>query len=440
MFSVLTTFWGQTDKIPISKLHKDVKFYFKTIKKVHPNPYAFHSAEKIKSVEEKIIQQINEPLTPIEFAVVMGFETNNLFDSHTIVQRAYSLTYDPEWFPHPDSCLFFPYNVVSINDELFFIDDNSELNKIISINEHLIENVAKNMMQLFSADVSLSNKIEKIEKNFSYYYYLIYKEYEHFEIKFFDSNNQIKVQFVTGVTKKNISSVNKQKFIPKTENKDLILTFFGDSIALLTINTFRLWQDNSYIDFLSNSFNSISEKKSKYLFINIKDNGGGSSISVNLLLDHIYDGNYNFLSCVYKYKKGKHQGFVLYERQSNVNNIFSGYLFLIQGYETASAAVNLSSVIKSTRRGIIVGSQTKEPASSYSRANVYKMPNSKLTFQCATGFFILPSGSAFDDKWIEPDIEINFQEMPLNEETLKIIIDKARVNYNAYFEKYSVNK
>jgi hypothetical protein len=44
---------GQKDNIPVKKLHKDVKFFFSTIKKVHPNPYAFADAKILDSIEKK---------------------------------------------------------------------------------------------------------------------------------------------------------------------------------------------------------------------------------------------------------------------------------------------------------------------------------------------------------------------------------------------------
>jgi hypothetical protein len=46
----------------VKKLHQDVRFYFKTIKEVHPNPYAFASKETIDSVEKTILNEIKKPM------------------------------------------------------------------------------------------------------------------------------------------------------------------------------------------------------------------------------------------------------------------------------------------------------------------------------------------------------------------------------------------
>ena len=461
MLFIMKLLFAQNEKIDEKKLHEDVNFYFKTIKNVHPDYTAFHNKEEIDEVKKNILKQICEPITINDFAILMEIETKKLFDSHTIIHGAYT-TY-PEYNIYPNTTLFFPYKVVFEGDNLFYIDDNFIKYKIVSINKNFVENIINDMKRIFSADISLPNKIEQIEKNFSYYYYLIYKENNNFVLNFIDNMEKTTEISVLGVSKEilQLNKLTNNAYI--IDNINFRLDLFEDSIALITINTFKLLKDHSYFDFLKNSFKTIAEKGIKYLFIDIKDNGGGSSSNVNVLFDYIFEENYNFLGGLqevryskdyiknlvseekeiaksdrnkYKYNKKdeyKFDGF-LWTRKNNVSDIFTGHLFIIQGQKTASAALDLSSAIKYTRRGIIIGKPTKEPASSFSQGTVFKLPNSKLSFQCATGFFVIPSGSAFDDKWIEPDIDFEFNESPITNETLKKLIENANIRYRAYFE------
>lgn len=48
--------------------------------------------------------------------------------------------------------------------------------------------------------------------------------------------------------------------------------------------------------------------------------------------------------------------------------------------------------------------------------------------------FILPSGSAHDDRWIQPDIEFDLREIQLDESTLKNFIEKGRECYQGFFK------
>ena len=442
--------FAQNQPISVKKSHQDVKFYFKTIQEVHPNPYAFTSKEKIDSVEKRTLNEIQKPMFPWELSRLIELNTNSLFDNHT---KTHAIFYHPEKHAFLlNDCFFFPYKITILLDskQLFFNHDE-KMYKILEINHHPADEVIDNMEKIYSADISQKNKQNDIEIFFPLYYYFIYLEKDSFNIKFEDTLNKVNDMQTNGVNLKIVrEQINRKSIIKIDMEYDLV--FYTDSIAVLTINTFNRKNQEIYKSFLKNSFQQIAEKNCQYLFIDIKANTGGSSHNVSLLLDYLFEDDYKIFGWIsmkrrsefyikkYEEKEEKKQNkkqkmvmdYGFFEREEDVVNHFTGTLFLLQSNLTASASLDMSSAIKSSRRGIILGEPTGEPACSYSQGLVFEMPNSKFSFQCATGYFLMPSGS-FDDKWIQPDIEIDFTKDTINLATLQKWIDLAEKQYSSFF-------
>jgi hypothetical protein len=389
-------------------------------------------------------------------------EVNSLFDVHT---RIFGVIYYFRTLNY-GATLFFPWNISIKNTDkstdVFLIDDFGE-RKINTINQHPIEEIMHNMQKIFSADMSEENKREQIEIFFSYYYYILYLEDSSFIVNLSDKNGNAIELSKQGSPQKEIDERIDAKYIMTSDNEDFRLDFYSDTIAYLTINTFSSEEkdSNSYIDFLKNSFKLIAEKQCKYLFIDVKNNGGGSSGNVFLLLDCLFDNDYKVFGYISQKRRSKEYikeyeknygisgwitkdkkysfGYGYCERQNEIDYPFTGTLFLLQSDKTRSASLDLSSAIKASRRGIIIGTPTGEPVSEYSEGLVFEMPNTKIVFQCATGFFAQSSGS-IDDKWIKPDISVDFKQTKINEAILNRFIDVARKQYPSFFSDFKPEK
>ena len=444
---------AQQTKIAVQKLHQDVEFYFSTIQKVHPDPYAFASFQKVDSVKQQIIADIVQPLRRIEFAVKMELEANSLFDNHT---KMHYIFHNPLRIDEFYNSHLFPWDIDVVENKLYLINQHGK-QEIITINQQSTEEVMADLNKVFSADISEENKQTKIKHFFPLYYDLCYHKQNnsHFTITLQDIYGNITDLSKEGKGKQEV----KEKIIANMAyttqtTEDYQLGFYEDSIAVLTVNTFSYSDNSDYISFLDNSFKTIAEKSCKYLFIDIKNNGGGSSQNAFYLLDYLFDDDYKIFgyitlkrkSAAYikeygieegqkkRYKKGENiidYGF--FERIREVQHPYTKTLFLLQSNETASAALDMSIAIKSSRRGIVLGTPTEEPACSFSQAIVFTLPNTKLTFQSATGFFINPSGS-HDIQWIQPDIMVDVDTTAITNSTLNSWIALAKKLYLGFFK------
>jgi hypothetical protein len=459
MSSLVMTNFTYGQQISVKHIRKDIKFYFSTIKKTHPSPYYYASSKTIDSVENQMLKDINKPLFSSELARKIEFETNPLFDNHTKIHHIF---HNPIAHYYGTE-IFFPWDLKIIDENLYLLDEKGQM-RIVSINKYNATDILRDMKKIFSADISDANKNQQIETNFPLYYYLtclergaFTLERKTFSVEVEHPANSIETITAQGKTEEEVKAEIAKKNSYNKYDEPFQFELVDDSIALLTVNTFETLEGSVYADFLENSFKQISQSNCRYLFIDIKNNGGGSSMNALFLLDYVYKDDYNIFGSVSTKRvskaytkeygreplgeqihyngQGKYvQYYDFFARQKEVLYPFEGTVFLLQSYQTASSALDMSAAIKSSRRGIVIGNPTGEPATSFSQGVVFQLPYSKLYFQCAIGLFVMSSGSS-DDKWIQPDIYKDITKMELNQINLKEMIKEARLNYLGFFKE-----
>ncbi|HIH98655.1 MAG TPA: hypothetical protein HA346_06645 [Thermoplasmata archaeon] len=196
--------------------------------------------------------------------------------------------------------------------------------------------------------------------------------------------------------------------------------------ALLTINGFL--HPNVFEMFLEGVFSEIKERNTKYLIIDIRENGGGNMLGI-LLLRHLTEepfreksridikiseqfkeitkGNFvgtydyevvdNELSAYFresqkdvgmKTSKAEVGSILSYEQPYYIPKPnpqrFNGDVFLLIGDHTRSAAVTFAAAIKDFEIGKIIGGETGGKATQYGGYNpCITLPNSKLVVSCS---------------------------------------------------------
>jgi C-terminal processing protease CtpA/Prc len=329
------------------------------------------------------------------------------------------------------------------------------------------------MQHTFHADISKAVKNRKIVLYFPLYYNLIYHEKDNlFEMEIVNIDGEIINISSKGKTAREIKNDLSTKQLSSSRYKNHYqLDFYSNDIALLTVNNFgyyELGEEETYLAFLAESFKTIAKRQSKYLFIDISQNTGGSDHNAMFLLDYLFDSDYKIFGAIYekkisktyinllrKYNYTEHirelksayskyvnntqhvMFYTFYERIKDVLHPFTGTIFLIQGDKTASAALTMSSAIRTSRRGLLIGDPTGEPANFYAEIIESKLPYSKLPIACAISHTIFSSGSSHD-QWIEPDIYLDLDKTELNEQTLNNLIEQCKKEYPHFF-KYTPN-
>ncbi len=141
-------------------------------------------------------------------------------------------------------------------------------------------------------------------------------------------------------------------------------------------------------------------------------------------MDYIYPDDYYFL---YGYAMDKDSIVEGNEwlRNHEIESPYLGKVYVLQSYKTFSAAMDFSSAIKTSDRGIIIGEMTSDPAYSFSNATGFHLPNTGIWVSCAQGFYAMPSGNHNCNVGILPDVYCHRKEL-----------DILKKNTNTLFEYF----
>jgi len=376
----------------VRELKADVKVFFSKLEKIHPDLYYYYPKDSILQAKENIMQQIVAPMSWSEFAKLIAINTTRFFDGHTGLKW-----YFFNWNTIPKSAFLFPPKQISVEKGILYIDENT---KIVSINGNSANEMINTMRNFSEAGTHQYKRDCSIEDNFSSFYYHLYGSSEQFRL-IVEQNGQKTEKIVQGVAKKDVYANDNN-----TPNFDLIIK---NDIALLTINTFNGNRFEEFKTFLDSSFKQIRQSNISNVFIDVSENSGGGDENVSLLLDYIYPTDYYFL---YGYAKVKNKTYGSeWKRHNEVDTPYLGKVYILQSYETFSAAMDFSSAIKASNRGVIIGEMTGDPAYSFSNSTSFTLPKTGIHIACAIGFYAMPSGSHNCNLGILPDVYCHRKEL-----------------------------
>ena len=377
----------------VAELKTDVEFFFSELEKVHPNLYYYYPKDSVLQAKETIIRQLVAPMHRDDFAKLVELNSNRFFDGHTGLKWYFGWGGTVGLDRISDTARLFPPKKISVDRGILYTGEGTH--KILSINGRKADEIVAIMRNILEAGKHNYIKDCTIEDNFSTYYYLLFGDSKQFKLTI-EQDKKITQTEWQGVTKKEVYNA----ITKATTHFDLIIR---EDIALLTVNTFDGMLLEEFQTFLDSSIKQIKQENVKFLFIDVSENGGGSDENVSLLLDYLYPADYYFLYGYAETENGTEGG--EWERHNEVDSPYLGKLFILQSYKTFSAAMDFSSAIKTSNRGIVIGEMTADPAYSFSNIKGRNiMPNTGLYFACASGFYAMPSGSHNCNLGILPDV------------------------------------
>jgi hypothetical protein len=417
-FIFITCSFAQGEKnrlLSVKQMQKDLRYFYKTVLNVHPNPYQVLSPEQLDIKVHELLQSIDKPLSRLDFFLKVGV-LNSCFDYHTQINRNIEF-----WKVYRN---FFPPYFINLKDSVFCFVKNSNLDS-----------------SLWGAKINTINHISCEELTALSKPYVSFEDYHCFP---FDANIFFMQHLLHGIQdtimfeyekkkKKGMIKFNVEECIKLWEfagNENGVLKdklpfnykiFKDDSIAVLELNSFleEKIDPQQYSDFLNHFFDTIHSLNIQHLFIDISANSGGNDNYGYQAFEYfIKDSIYYLGKLVFKtskerkfflrkydkdqyhdyLKKAKNKSFFSNEvfwikKTPEEMNLYKNNVYLIQSWQTASAASNIVNFIKVYKIGVTIGTEISDGIAFYGNVLYFKMKYSKLDFTCASSYWRGVGGS-----------------------------------------------
>jgi hypothetical protein len=397
------------DLLSVKQMRKDLLYWYKTILNVHPNPYQVLTPEQLDIKVQELLQNIDKPLSKVDFFLKIGL-LNSYFDYHTQIEG-----YEIIWQIYRT---FFPPHIINMKDGDFCFENNPHIDtslwnaKINSINhiscEELID-MAKSYVS-FEEHYSLSFNAVTF-----FMQHLLHGIQDTIVFEYEKNNKQGTVKYNIDDCIKLWELTNHSVNYNKYEYPFNYKIFKDDSIAILELNSFleERIDPQQYSYFLNHFFDTINSLNIKHLFIDISANSGGSDnfgyeVFEYLIKDSIYYlGKLIFKTSkerkalLRKYdkdlyheylKKSKNKrffsdNFFWNKKTPEEVDLYKNNVYLIQSRQTASAASNMVSFVKTYKVGITIGTEISDGNAFYGNILYFKMKHSELYFTCASSYW-----------------------------------------------------
>ena len=155
-----------------------------------------------------------------------------------------------------------------------------------------------------------------------------------------------------------------------------------NDLAVLTLNSCRY--NALYRKTLAEMFHEIREKGIKNVAVDLRNNGGGSSLVADEFISYLDTEAYMSWSCEYRL----HYFEIPYEQELCTNrrkeDVFDGNVYLLTSAASYSAAMDFAMLIQDNGLGTIVGEPCGNLPASYGEIVGYRLPNSGIYMQVST--------------------------------------------------------
>lgn len=421
--------------ISAKDLKNDLNDWYDWIHKTHPD-----LSHRIKDIDafyktfDSIKENINEPMTKLEFWRKISILNNTLSDCHMGVGRGSSIVKLSEFLANDG--LLFPFEVVFNENNLLIRSDLGTYShntytsyRITKINKVPIEIILRDLLLRVNGDSETIRK-EILARSFSRSFLLLYGEKKEFDIEYEYNGNKFTIH------------ANGSNEMPKYVKID---EFFNDNYkfevidkknALLTVGSFYWKNREQYLDFMDTAFKTLKEKNIKHLIIDVRENGGGNDENwMEGILKYIADKPYRWGSnfkvkiLAHSRDKGEVVGSVEtgdLDKFIPVNETtpykYNGQVSVIIGPYTYSSAILFANTVQDYNFATLVGEPTGGRSTQTGGVENMIFKNSKL--KTRTPRFILerPNGGLPLES-VVPDKIINYSK--INPESLisKVLIE-----------------
>lgn len=410
---------------------QDIQYLAQKVTQIHPKflDSAFHTTWQASFNSTR--HELPDSITFNQCFAKMAPLLSKLGDGHT----GFIFPYSERIKYMQGGGVTMPFTVQVKNDQIYInqLFEDKEQNrlkgdKILSINSIASKNILHDMRSLFGAEKKIIAD-RMIEQYFGPCFWMLFGEQKTFNLVLAKPHSNL-TETLEAISNSRYLEL-RNKYYPLSKPKDYELNFpKNNSFAYMKIKTFA--DVNGLSSFLKNAFDTIKQNNCSNLIVDVRDNFGGNSTSVDSLLNYLTSKEYSQYASIklrvsneikndYKLKKPSYYKLIadipidsLYPICSLGDTLcfknpvfkpssFKGRVFVIVNHHTYSAAATFAGVIKEYKLGKIIGQPTGGTICYYGDFLTFKLPKTEMEFFVSPKEFI-QYGNESENEGVAPDI------------------------------------
>jgi len=423
--SQTTNQWGRL--IPMSELHEDLDILKYQLENVHAGLYTYTSKDDMDAALLKIKQQVNRPMSDIEFYRLLAPFQQKIKNGHSMIIPSES------WDMYKKELPLFPFDIYWTNGELYILRNLSKDESLIpgsiieTINGESAQKVFNDLVDNWTSDGdNRTYPTSHINLDFSDFYANVKGTPKAFYLEILRPDGELKKVSVDALLYDELEKISQTRYKHKRlpfyiqEDPNLLKLKINGATAVLEVPTFdsssKGEDGKKYSKYYSDAFKKIKKANVQNLILDLRDNGGGDPKPQMALLTHLcnqpiilykkvyaitkklsnkelYEGNISWLNFklgialkkhgnVYELKNWVAKKFGISDKPTPPSqNVFTGKLYVLIDGGSFSATGEVAGMLKSYRKDIIfIGEETGgNPIQNTSGIMVFmNLPNSKI--------------------------------------------------------------
>ena len=419
---------GSTDNGKLSRQQAidDLDSLVYMLCEVHPNVFSVCTPTAFLSQANAIKQAFPDSLTTLDFYRSVAPLVAAVGDGHTALYFPYKDAFEQD-MPR------FPLMVsVDANDStittrgtLFGVPEGA---KIVSINGVSSKEMIEKMLPYASGERTFF-KLTNVNNGFLAWFYMLYNAAE-YDIQYIENGKIVnRKMYSVSIEEKQKEMKRGMKEVP--QNDFASYRIINKKAALMTVPHFMNAQELA--DVCRKMVTDLNTRHIENLIIDIRDNGGGTSMAGDTLLSYIAKTPFMQYEKVWtkvtpitqrlarrKYEQGVNFYIIdkMTQPQADAAQRFSGKVWVLVNHHSFSAAASFAWTVKAFSIGTLVGEEAGGMNISYGDVVGYVLPHSKLQLSISFKRFWLFGADENNIHGALPDIEVE------SNKALEVVLDR----------------
>lgn len=219
------------------------------------------------------------------------------------------------------------------------------------------------------------------------------------ENKDYDSvQNATKYDFLTYKEYREYNNLN-----PNPTYSSFVSYTIDEEYSLAVLKLDSCTNNDEYKTALKNMFTEVKEKNIKNVAVDVRSNGGGSSLVINSFFKYLDIDDFYEASWIERYgpfeikHKNPHR-----KNHRKEDLIFDGNVFVLTSKKSFSSAMMFPEYVKDNNIGKIIGEAPANDPNGYGDVVRFVLPNSRISMQISRSKFVRINQDT-TEKFVEPD-------------------------------------